>query len=72
VLSNGGMATQLAILYILDSGCGERPINFLRDYRASWLSLGVLGKFVCIKDFRINCTTDGMNILNVSGWKVFL
>lgn len=47
VLSNGGMATQLAILYILDSGCGERPINFLRDYRASWLGLGVLGALAC-------------------------
>ena len=44
VLCNGGMATQLALLYFLDSGCGERPIDFARDYRASWLALGVLGK----------------------------
>jgi len=47
VLSNGGMATQLAFLYILDSGCGERPVNFPRDYRASWLGLGVLGALAC-------------------------
>lgn len=47
VLCNGGMATQLALLYLLDSGCGERPVDFLRDYRSSWLSLGVLGAFAC-------------------------
>ncbi|XP_021925954.1 transmembrane protein 19 isoform X2 [Zootermopsis nevadensis] len=47
VLSNGGMATQLAFLYMLDSGCGERPINFIKDYRASWLGLGVLGALAC-------------------------
>lgn len=45
VLCNGGMAAQLAFLYILDMGCGERPVNFTDDYRGSWLSLGVMGKF---------------------------
>lgn len=40
------MALQLALLYILDSGCGERPVDFSSDYRASWLALGVLGKVV--------------------------
>jgi hypothetical protein len=50
------MATQLAVLYLLDSGCGERPINFLKDYRASWLGLGVLGKFGDIIAFR-TCDT---------------
>lgn len=43
VLCNGGMATQLALLYLLDSGCGERPVDFHKDYRSSWLSLGILG-----------------------------
>lgn len=37
------MATVLALLYILDYGCGELAINFTNDYRASWLSIGVLG-----------------------------
>lgn len=44
VLCNSGMAVQLALLYILDSGCGERPIDFHDDYRASWLALGVIGQ----------------------------
>lgn len=44
VLCNGGMATQLAFLYLLDVGASERPIDFLQDYRASWLTIGVLGK----------------------------
>ncbi|KAK9501604.1 hypothetical protein O3M35_012300 [Rhynocoris fuscipes] len=47
VLCNGGMAAQLALLYLLDSGTGERPINFTMDYRASWLAIGVLGSFAC-------------------------
>ncbi|PSN47157.1 Transmembrane protein 19 [Blattella germanica] len=47
VLCNGGMATQLAFLYFLDSGCGERPIDFIKDYRASWLAVGVMGALAC-------------------------
>lgn len=43
VLCNGGMATQLGLLYLLDVGASERPIDFTKDYRASWLSMGVLG-----------------------------
>lgn len=47
VLCNGGMASQLALLYLLDVGCGERPIDFVKDYRSSWLSLGILGALAC-------------------------
>lgn len=46
VLCNGGMASQLALLYLLDVGCGERPIDFYKDYRSSWLSIGILGKII--------------------------
>ncbi|XP_050537994.1 transmembrane protein 19 isoform X2 [Daktulosphaira vitifoliae] len=45
VLCNGGMATQLALLYILDVGCGELPIDFNLKYRPSWLAIGILGAF---------------------------
>lgn len=47
VFCNGGMATQLALLYLLDVGCGERPIDFDKDYRSSWLSIAIMGLFVC-------------------------
>ncbi|CAK1556384.1 unnamed protein product [Leptosia nina] len=47
VLCNGGMATQLGILYLIDVGSSERPIDFVKDYRASWLSMGVLGVLAC-------------------------
>ncbi|XP_011499884.1 PREDICTED: transmembrane protein 19 isoform X2 [Ceratosolen solmsi marchali] len=47
VLCNGGMAAQLAILYLLDVGCGERPIDFDKDYRSSWLSIGIMGAIAC-------------------------
>lgn len=43
VLCNGGMATQLALLYLLDVGSGERPIDFDKEYRSSWLSIGIIG-----------------------------
>ncbi|XP_063239497.1 transmembrane protein 19 isoform X2 [Bacillus rossius redtenbacheri] len=43
VLCNSGIATFLALLYILDVGCGERPIDFVKDYRATWLGIGILG-----------------------------
>lgn len=47
VLCNGGMATQLALLYLLDVGSGERPIDFDKEYRSSWLSIGIVGAFAC-------------------------
>lgn len=45
-LCNAGMATVLSVLYILDYGSGEIAINFSSNYRASWLSVGVLGKTI--------------------------
>lgn len=47
VLCNGGMPTQLALLYLLECGSGERPIDFQRDYRASWLAVGILSSLAC-------------------------
>ncbi|XP_024884972.1 transmembrane protein 19 isoform X2 [Temnothorax curvispinosus] len=47
VLCNGGMATQLALLYLLDVGSGERPIDFDKEYRSSWLSIGIIGAVAC-------------------------
>ncbi|XP_073837544.1 transmembrane protein 19 isoform X2 [Musca autumnalis] len=45
VLCNSGMATQLAILYLIDVGSSERTIDFVRDYRASWLGIAVMAVF---------------------------
>ncbi|XP_014666784.1 PREDICTED: transmembrane protein 19-like [Priapulus caudatus] len=47
VICNGGVATELAILYIIDHGCSETIIDFAHDYNASWLSVGVLGALAC-------------------------
>ncbi|KAJ0176726.1 hypothetical protein K1T71_007905 [Dendrolimus kikuchii] len=47
VLCNGGMGAQLSLLYLLDVGASERPIDFVKDYRASWLTIGILGVFAC-------------------------
>lgn len=45
VLCNSGMATQLAILYLIDVGSSERTIDFVKDYRASWLGIAVMGVY---------------------------
>lgn len=48
VICNAGMATFLAVLYILDYGSGELAVNFSSQYRASWLSVGILGNFILL------------------------
>lgn len=47
VLCNGGMAMQLALLYLLDCGSSERPIDFATQYRPSWLGIAVMSSFAC-------------------------
>jgi uncharacterized membrane protein len=47
VLCNGAMATQLSLLYLLDVGSADLPIDFRHQYRASWLGVGVLGAVAC-------------------------
>lgn len=56
------MATQLALLYILDVGCGELPIDFNRYYRPSWLSIGILGMIQCLFIFDIYLYVNRMYI----------
>lgn len=46
VLCNGGMALLLSMLYLLDCGSGERPIDFSKNYRSSWLGIGILSKLL--------------------------
>ena len=47
VLCNGAMATELALLYLLDVGSADLPVDFRHHYRASWLGVGVLGALAC-------------------------
>lgn len=47
VLCNGGMAMQLGLLYLVDCGSSERPIDFSKQYRSSWLGIAILGAFAC-------------------------
>ncbi|XP_038110695.1 transmembrane protein 19 isoform X1 [Culex quinquefasciatus] len=47
VICNAGYATTLAMLYLLDCGYGERPVDFGRFYRCSWLGVGIMGAFAC-------------------------
>jgi uncharacterized protein (TIGR00297 family) len=47
VLCNGGMATELSLLYLLDVGSADLPVDFRHHYRASWLGMGILGALAC-------------------------
>jgi len=47
VLCNGGMATELSLLYLLDVGSSDLPVDFRHHYRASWLGMGILGALAC-------------------------
>lgn len=38
---------QLALLYLLDCGSSERPIDFTHFYRSSWLGIAVMSAFAC-------------------------
>lgn len=47
VFCNGGVPTILALLYIVDVGIGEHPIDYAKDYISSVLSIAILGSFAC-------------------------
>lgn len=47
VLCNGGVPTELALLYMIEAGPGEIPIDFGKQYSASWMCLSLLGALAC-------------------------
>ncbi|KAM6146328.1 transmembrane protein 19 isoform 2-T2 [Phoenicopterus ruber ruber] len=47
VLCNGGVPTELAVLYMIENGPGEIPIDFSKEYTASWMCLSLLGALAC-------------------------
>jgi len=47
VICNGGMAFKLSLLYLLDIGSSDLPVDFRNQYRASWLGMALLGALSC-------------------------
>lgn len=47
VFCNGGVPTELALLYMIEAGPGEIPIDFSKQYSASWMCLSLLGALAC-------------------------
>ncbi|KAF1502068.1 Transmembrane protein 19, partial [Eudyptula minor] len=47
VFCNGGVPTELAVLYMIENGPGEIPIDFSKQYTASWMCLSLLGALAC-------------------------
>lgn len=42
VFCNGGVPTELALLYMIENGPGEMPIDFAKQHTASWMCLSLL------------------------------
>ncbi|KAG9280536.1 transmembrane protein 19 [Astyanax mexicanus] len=47
VFCNGGVPTELALLYMIEVGPGEMPVDFEKQYSASWMCLSLLGALAC-------------------------
>ncbi|XP_060889980.1 transmembrane protein 19 [Labrus mixtus] len=47
VFCNGGVPAELALLYMIEVGPGEMPIDFSKQYSASWMCLSLLGALAC-------------------------
>uniref|UniRef100_A0AAV2IT41 Transmembrane protein 19 n=1 Tax=Knipowitschia caucasica TaxID=637954 RepID=A0AAV2IT41_KNICA len=47
VFCNGGVPTELALLYMIEVGPNEIPIDFGKQYSASWMCLSLLGALAC-------------------------
>ena len=47
IISNGGVAAWLAVIYMMETGCVELPVNFSHHYEPSWLAMAILGSLAC-------------------------
>ncbi len=48
VVCNGGVATELALIYLLDVGsAADLPMDFATHYRSSWIGAAILGALAC-------------------------
>ncbi|XP_073940031.1 transmembrane protein 19 isoform X3 [Castor canadensis] len=47
VFCNGAVPTELALLYMIENGPGEIPIDFSRQHTASWMCLSLLASLAC-------------------------
>ncbi|KAF5928254.1 hypothetical protein HPG69_014859 [Diceros bicornis minor] len=47
VFCNGAVPTELALLYMIENGPGEIPIDFSKRYTASWMCLSLLAALAC-------------------------
>lgn len=69
VFCNCGVATLLAVLYLIDCGSGEKPINFTSFYRSSWLGLGVMSRFFALLHRFVNiCSAGSFASCNGDTW----
>ncbi|XP_034019157.1 transmembrane protein 19 [Thalassophryne amazonica] len=47
VFCNGGVPTELALLYMIEVGPCEIPVDFTKQFSASWMCLSLLGALAC-------------------------
>ncbi|XP_041834098.1 transmembrane protein 19-like [Melanotaenia boesemani] len=61
VFCNGGVPTELALLFMIEVGPGEIPIDFGKQYSGSWMCLSLLGALAC--SAAISKNIDGWCVL---------
>ncbi|XP_038048871.1 transmembrane protein 19-like [Patiria miniata] len=47
VISNGGIPTSLAIIYVVDSGFRDLPLDFRSRYDTTWTALALMSAYAC-------------------------
>jgi len=47
VMCNGGVAAELAVIYMINAGCDEYAVDFRQHPAASWLVVAMLGALSC-------------------------
>ncbi|XP_033619667.1 transmembrane protein 19 isoform X2 [Fukomys damarensis] len=47
VFCNGAIPTEIALLYMIENGPGEMPIDFTKQHTASWMCLSLLAALAC-------------------------
>ena len=67
VLCNGGMAMELSLLYLLDIGSLELPVDFRNSYRASWLGKKELSQLYLLDIGSLELPVDFRNSY-LSSW----
>ena len=47
MICNGGIATSLSVIYMVDTAFQNLPLDFGNHYDATWMAMAVVGALAC-------------------------